>query len=373
MIGPETPQAWYDQLWTCLQDRRPGNLAAQSVLYRNERPDPAAKRILEQRLIAGSSAAVGRLLGTIPPPERQPAAETMAATDPYTVAEQIWSPGFASAIERRLAMIDSLEQGANLLLLASTIPGERVRAGILRTFKMHWEEDPKPLETARAAEKILPEPGFLVLAKVLLRKPAALGGNSGPDRGGVPMLPREKGRRPPKRRNSQRLREAKQQREHIASNGASSLRILLRAMCQQFRAAGSTPAGGGSPLGAGNDAKESFLKLHSPADIVATYRADWPEGLSGKPAGLVLSPLRVRYVRIEQQARPLKVLAYYRRQLPDCEEHRLEQGVWLDALSTTGEGGTRSIDVLITKANEKPSRHRRPGAAANHRGLGHRV
>ena len=47
------------------------------------------------------------------------------------------------------------------------------------------------------------------------------------------------------------------------------------------------------------------------------------------------------------------MLAYYRRQLPDCEEHRIEQGVWLDAMSATGESGAvRSIDVLITKANK---------------------
>jgi uncharacterized protein with ATP-grasp and redox domains len=46
------------------------------------------------------------------------------------------------------------------------------------------------------------------------------------------------------------------------------------------------------------------------------------------------------------------VLAYYRRQLPDCEEHPIEQGIWLDALaSTTEEAAARSIDVLISKAS----------------------
>ncbi len=354
MIVPETPQTWYDQLWTFLQDPRPENLAAQNVLYRSDRPDAAAKRLLEQRLIAGSGAAVGRLLGTIPPPERQPAGGTMAAADPYAVAEQIWNPSLASAIERRLAVIDSLEQGASLLLLASTIPGERLRAAVVRTFKMHREEDPKPLEAARAAEKIIPEPGFLLAAKVLPRKDAAaLGGGNGPDRGGVPHAPAGKGPKTPKTAKAKALREAKQQREHITQQWLKFAENLLRAMCQQFRAAAGTPAEGSSPAGAGSDAKDVPLKLHSPADVVAAYRADWPEGLAGKPAGLAISPLRVRYVRIEQQARPLTVLAYYRRQLPDCEEHRIEQGIWLDAMSATGEGGAaRSVDVLITKANK---------------------
>jgi hypothetical protein len=348
MIAPETPQTWYDQLWSCLQESRPENLAAQSVLYQSDRPDPTAKRLLEQRLIAASSAALGRLLGTIPPPERRPAAAPTAAADPYAVAELIWTPGFASVIERRLAAIDSLEQGANLLLLTSAIPTDRVRAAVLRTFRMHWEEDPKPLEAIRAVERTIADPGFLLLAKILPRKDAAVfgGGIGGSDRGGASHAPAGKG---PTTRTTTKvaaLREAKQQREHIAQQWSKFAENMLRAMCQQFRAVATAPAAGG-------DAKELPLKPYVPADIVAAYRADWPEGLSEKPAGLGIAPLRVRYVRIEQQVRPLKVLAYYRRQLPDCEEHRVEQGVWLDALTPTNAGGAaRSIDVLITKANK---------------------
>jgi hypothetical protein len=246
-------------------------------------------------------------------------------------------------------MIDSLEQGASLLTLASMIPEDRVRAAVLRTFRMHWEEDPKPLEAIRIAEKTLPEPGFLLLAKVLPRKDAAAFGGG---IGGVARAPVGTGTKSPKAARGAALREAKQQREHITQHWVTFAENLLRAICQQFRAAAGAPAEGSRPAGAGSDAKDVLLKLHSPADVVATYRADWPAGLSGKPAGLNIAPLRVRYVRIEQQARPLRVLAYYRRQLPDCEERRIEQGVWLDAL-TTGEGGTaRSTDVLITKANK---------------------
>ena len=91
-----------------------------------------------------------------------------------------------ATIERRLPMIESLEQGANLLLLASTIPDERVRAAILRTFKSHWDEVPQPLEAARAAENALPEPGLLLLAKVMPRKDAAAFGIS---KGGAPRAP----------------------------------------------------------------------------------------------------------------------------------------------------------------------------------------
>jgi hypothetical protein len=345
MIAPETPRSWSDELWTCLQDPRPENVAAQSVLYRSDRPDPVVRRLLEQRLIAASNRAVGRLLGTIPPPEVQPVGVAAAAADAYAAAEPVWNAAVVSGIERRLATIESLEQGANLLLLASTIPDEGLRAAILRTFRMHWEEDPKPLEAARAAQNMLPEPGFLLLAKIMPRKDAATFGIS---KGGAPRAPVGKG---PKSAQGTAVREAKQQRERITQQWSKFAENLLRAMGQQFRAVAKPPGQGGASAPA--DVKDVSLKLHAPADVVAAYRVDWPAGLSGKPAALAVSPLRIRYVRIEQQGRPLRVRAYYRRQLPDCEEHPVEQdSLWLDSLSAVGEGGNvRSIDVVVTKVH----------------------
>ncbi len=354
MIAPETPQSWYDQLWACLQEPRPENLAAQSALYQSNRPDDAAKRLLEQRLIAGGSIAVGRLLGTIPPPERSPAAGTAAAADPSAVTEHLWSASLAATIERRLATIDSLDQGARLVLLASTIPDQRVRAALSRALKMHWQEDPMPLAAAGAAEKMTPEPGFLMLVKMLPHKDAAscAASNAALDRGGTPHAPSGKTAKTVKTVKAAAIREAKLQRERISQQWVRFAETLLRAMCRQFRAAAMAPEPSSGRARAGSNGEDVPLKLHSAADVVATYRWDWPDGLGGKPAGLHGAPLRVRYVRIEQQARAVKVLAYYRRQLPDCEEHPIEQGIWLDALaSTTEEAAARSIDVLITKAS----------------------
>jgi hypothetical protein len=53
--------------------------------------------------------------------------------------------------------------------------------------------------------------------------------------------------------------------------------------------------------------------------------------------------------------RPTALLAYYRRQLPHCQEHAVPQGVWLDALLPAGESAARSIDVLITRPNKDHS------------------
>ena len=266
------------------------------------------------------------------------------------MAEQLWNPGFASAIERRLAAIDSLEQGASLLLLASIIPGERVRAAILRTFKAALGRRPQAVGGGPCRRTDHPRARFPPGGEShAAQGRCALGaGNSG-----VPHAPGGKGPKPPRTAKAAAFAKPSSNENDITQHWVKFAENLLRAMCQQFRAAAGATPGGSTAAGAGSDAKDLPLKLHSPADVVAAYRADWPRGLVGKPAGLVLSPLRVRYVRIEQQARPQKVLAYYRRQLPDCEEHRIEQGVWLDGLTTTGESGAaRSIDVLIAKANK---------------------
>ena len=90
--------------------------------------------------------------------------------------------------------------------------------------------------------------------------------------------------------------------------------------------------------------------MHPHADVVALYRLDWPEALDGKIAAAPF--LRVRYVRIQQKARPDLLLSYYRRQLPDCEEHVSPDAAWLDGLAADkNRAVTRSVDVLLAKSS----------------------
>ena len=70
----------------------------------------------------------------------------------------------------RLAEAHSLEKQADLVLLASTIPQDPIRAALVKTFRKHWNEGPKPLEAADAASKMVTDPGFLVLLKMFPRK-----------------------------------------------------------------------------------------------------------------------------------------------------------------------------------------------------------
>ena len=92
-------------------------------------------------------------------------------------------------------------------------------------------------------------------------------------------------------------------------------------------------------------------------------RTGWTgrRGSSGKAAGLDLAPLRVRYLRTDQRARPAAVLAYYRRQLPHCQEHALPQGVWLDALLPAGAVRGALDRHVDHQTQQGPPQPRRPG------------
>jgi hypothetical protein len=402
MASTDLPSAVYEKLWALLAEPRSENLAAQVVLYESDQPDESQRQQLEHLIGVRSAAALAKLLGipllkdrprssatsvsakTVAEPPRiggvlvdsdgvpLPAAAQLptqkaqtsarpkeaadwrlaaSASDPYPVAGLLWTPDFAATIERRLRMIDGMEQGESLMLLASTVPSQPVRAALLRMLEKFWEEGPKGLDLLTAAETAVSEPGFLLLVKRLHRKdlPAAPannaatghGPNSNPTSG---KTARVVGDREAKQ---QAERDAKQQRDQTAQHWMTFSDDLVRAMCQRFYAAAL------AKKAADNDSSDLPLAVHPNAQVVASYCADWPDGLQGKLAGLPIPPLRVHYLRIEQKARPSKLLAFYRRQLPSGDEHANPHGVWFDDLNVNKEQGTvRSIDILIAKPSK---------------------
>jgi hypothetical protein len=323
MVASETSQAAYDQIWACLKEPRPENMAAQAILYQSERTDPATKDLLEERLIVQSGAALERLLRIGPAKEKKSAATAAATDDVQFVAESLWNAGFVAAVERRLASVDDLDKGKRLMLLASTLPCPAIRDAMVRWLKMHWEEDPKAAGTVGATA----EPGLLVVLKRLPRKDTAPWRN-----------PTVSAKTP----KAAALIKARQEDDKIAGRWTQFSENVLRTMCGRFRAAA-----------AGNvEVDDVSMKPHPGALVVAAYRFDLPESLSGNAAGLPAASLRVRYVRIDQRGRPTRILAYYRRLLQNCQERTTKEDIWLESLDQTRDGVSRSVDVLITKPKE---------------------
>ena len=346
MLAPETPPALYDQLWACLKERKPANLAAQIVLYQNCRSDRKIQQWLEASFVVQSGGAMSRLLGVPAPKQREAAAaKNPPAADPYRLAEQFWSPELAAAIERRLRTLEAFSDDSRLVALAGTLPSPAVRTALLRTLQRHWDEGPKGLESLVAADGPAIEPGFLLLVKMLPRKDAG-----GPAAGKDPRA-RDANRAVPgpSRRKWRSCEPPSNAKSKPRKNGWSSPKALVRTLCERFYAAARAKPN--SDRMAEGTADDRFpVKLHPNADVVAVYRLDWPEELDGKIAAAPF--LRVRYVRIEQKARPDRLLAYYRRQLPDCEEHVGPDAAWLDSLAADkDQAGARSVDVLLAKSS----------------------
>jgi hypothetical protein len=328
----ETPQATCDELWECLKEPRTENVAAQIVFYRSNRLNDKARACLEEQLARQSTAALRGLLGLAQRKERQAGAEAAPmAIDADRAAELLWDADFAAAVAARLRTVEGLAQGQRLLRLAAVVPSQPLRIAMLQTLSRHWEEGPRALEPLSAPDGLLQEPGLLLVVKKLLRK----------------ELP-PASRSAKKASNAASSRDARQRQDGIAQQWMTYSENLIRVTCQRFREASLTA----DPAGKSADAVAGDLPFKpSPnAEITASYRADWPEGLAGTRAAKVVSPLRIRYLRFEQKTRPVRLLAYYRGQLSNCVEGGNRFGLWLDALMTDRErGAVRSVDVLITR------------------------
>lgn len=356
MIASETSQADYDQLWTCLKQPKPENLAAQIVIYQSDRPDAKSRELLEQSFALQGSEAMGRLFGIRLPKN---SSET---TDPYRVVERMWSDDFAAAIERQLLAIDTLAGGARLASLASTIPNPALRAALLRTMERHWDQGPKGFDVPVAARGMTREPGSVVVLKMLPHREVAkaAGGKElarpimvaapeteSVDGGGAG---RNGGTASPWTTKTAAKLEVRRRQEQTAQQWAELSRGTVAALCKQLLAIAKARQASAARAEWCLDDVDLPFKPHPRAAIAAAYRLDWPDDLKEKvdPAPV----LRVRYVRIEQKAQPAKVLAYYRRQLPKGDEHAIAGGLWIESLDAAGEeGNARSIDVFLTKAS----------------------
>lgn len=346
MTAPEISAALYDRLWTCLRETRPENLAAQIVLYQSNRLDQTAQCWLEERFVDQGGEVLRRLLGVPAPRQRDAAcAKSAMMTDPYHLAEILWSPDFTVAIERRLRVLDTLSSEMRLVTLASTIPSPSLRGALLRVLQRHWDEGPKALEPLGASEGVTVEPGFVVLAKMLLRKDAIANVADRDIRGGD-IRPSGFAGKPVRMVEMRKVKPLQDETSQRWMNFSGSVVCTMcRRLCSAAQAEQTT--GAQTEL---TDNVQFPVKLYPNADVVAVYRLEWPDGLSGKIA--TAPSLHVRYVRLEMKARPTRLLAYYRRQLSDCVEHEIYGGRWLDSLiAEKDQAGVRSIDVVLAKAS----------------------
>jgi hypothetical protein len=149
------------------------------------------------------------------------------------------------------------------------------------------------------------------------------------------------------------MRKVRDRQDHAAQQWVAFSETLAQAMCRQFWAAARARKSAMARSEPEEVPTACPIKLPPNLTAVASHRVDWPKDFGGALADLHLPPLRVHYIRIERRARPDKLVAYFRRQLPSAGEHSDEHGIWLDDFSFDRKTrNARSVDVFITKPNK---------------------
>jgi hypothetical protein len=335
LVQPETPPALRDPLVALLREKSPVNFEAQVCLEQSGVLPGEASALVEKGL-AGYSSDAFELLAGLP----TAAAGQHDAKWAGKVAGQLWSQEFAAGLTARLPRIESLRGTASLMLLASTLPNDTVRAALYQTLGKHWEDGPAALGANGAEVHAWCEPGFPVLVKLFYRRSFPT-----PDSGEVQFV---------------RTRPLARERM-LAISRYSAWMKAGQAIANRLAALPSRP---GAAVHGATSSSDLPVKIDAPQDVLTEYHLDWQSAMRDTLLGLRLDPLSVHYVRIEEKARPSKIVAHYKRELklgdrvkfPDrakeTEAHESAARIWFDNLSVgSTPDRVRSLDIVIRPAN----------------------
>ena len=241
---------------------------------------------------------------------------------PYDLIRALWHANLLSTVAERLDGIESLENSAQLISLASTVPNDEIRSRLYKALNANWQEGPLGLTAAAKLPELgVADPGFLAVVKMMPRK-------------------QRPARRP----------EAKQtptSPEDLSSyDWLQTSFETFKDLCIRFHAAALNESGRKSTA-----LKNLPFKLHPDAAPVAAFQVDWQARVGNKAPGVRLDTLNVSYVRIEETALFATRRSFYQREAKQATQRDFGNGVWFDGIGEGSQPGLkRTIDVLITRS-----------------------
>ncbi len=234
-------------------------------------------------------------------------------------------------------------------MLAGTFPLDSMRAAMYRMLKKKQADGPQVLDAAGFGDRVLNDPGTLVLVKMLNRKELK---NS---KGNSLRIP---GYGPGPSGSNPRA-EAAQKKLQAEYDWFDESRKLVGLWCSRFDAAAEArkkAAKKGAPIGEPPPEKLDEFELPKDKDtkIEAAYQLNWPEKV---PAGLAAAKpglLKVQYFHLTQTGTIKKAMLNLKRGMKNSELHETDLGLWAEVSpKTTGPSAPRrSVDVLVTKADK---------------------
>jgi hypothetical protein len=264
------------------------------------------------------------------------------------IADRLWSADFCGQLTPSLEELFSLEKEPEMITLASTIPQDGMRAVVAKLLKKRWLDGSGALEAAGFPDRVMTDPGFLVLVKMLPRK----------DRGGTQYAaPSPPARGNPAGGAAETIRPAvkkamaEQSWMNVSTKLVSAWRKWFQAAALEKKKAEES---WGLEAQAGTPELPSDFVLNTGAKVIAAYHVVWPKDA---PAGLTIpkpSLLEIHYLYIEETNTPKKSVNYYARQAQTrlSNAKTMENAVWFDGMKVISDtDNRRSIDVFITRPN----------------------
>ncbi len=246
---------------------------------------------------------------------------------PYELARQLWGQQLGATMAAKMDTLTSLEEGAQLLMLAGHIPTDAMRAQLLKTLQAHWVDGPEAFASASvSAETGISDPGFIAIIK---------------------SLPR---REPPARANADPTEEMSAQYAWMMTAYGT-----VRGFCERFQTAADNEM-----VNTAEVLETLPFPAHSPDSLTHVYAIDWQKRVGNRVTGVSVDPMRVYYLRFEETAQYTKVLGAYKRAVPSGTERPVKNGLlWIDGDKSGPEPGRRtSMDVIIDRTDFNAERNR---------------
>ncbi len=390
-----------DPILSMLLEDNPANLGAQLSLFTSEDLSNEMKVKLEQSFLNYASQAMGLTMGLplesealtslgsslggpasgmrerMPPIPRIIPGTAALPTDALRerlsdyergahLAKLLWGEPLASLMSQSLAEPRTLEKQAPEVVLASTLPLDSIRAAMYKMLKKRTvSEGPQSLESAGWTDKVLADPGLIVILKMLrsksMKTAPLTAGVGGAAAGGLGRPPN---RYPPRRPTGTDVAgtyaETAQKKEQIEMDWLITLSKMVGVWSNRFEAAAQAQkraARRGQKVIEPPPTKMDEFDLPQDAStkITAAYQLNWPEKAPPDLGNIKPGGLKIQYFRLEQEGLITKTKTTMKRLAKGGDIHEMNNGFWLELIKNGFQPNSkRSLDIIITTADQQP-------------------
>ncbi len=339
VLDSETRSPAMIQALAMLCELRPENVETQIDIYQNKNADSKTRALLEKQFAAICRDAMQSRFSRMAQASAKGAFSTEALPQ---AAERLWSESFTGFLDLQFKDLAKLSSRPTAALLAASIPSPSMRVDLRQILSRHWSEGPGAFRFDAASDGLIVEPGFLLTLKGAVRE------NQSKTLTAKPVKLTKAAKNPDAdvedRPTPVSGADWNKFVEDVVMNlNRCGYRGAMDRITDAYRA--------GERVEEEIESNELPFKPHPQGKTVAVHRFDWPpEESEGKTSSG--ETLRLRYVRIEQKAKPDRLLSYYRRLVKSAVERPTAGGLWFDGFfDLKKEGRSQSIDVIVSRAN----------------------